>query len=210
MRIVNTKVRTTRFEADIVAWNYGKGRLPTHAELDKFKMSGKDGAFWAKEWTAKGVLVEKAIKRGKDLADHGTEVLIEAKDVRTMKELHRALEEKHGKKIPAGELLYLVDPEALAWRGWSFVLENPKITVVENAVLGFGDVGIPAPETKIAIHAPKKTLNALPKSGIRMNFIQDGVQALARGHVIYSFNEVRNVDAYWSPFNDFGVLSVRD
>ena len=209
MIVANTGIRANRFEADAVARRNG-GRLPNQPELDKYKVDGNPGSFWAREWSVKGVLVEK----GKDFVFDLTNARIEAKDVQKMLELHQALEEKLHTKIPIEKLLYLLDPsnprEPFAFKNGLYVPVDPKITVVENAVLEDCGRGIADPETKIAVHpanevlekilgslpeeignkvrllmqkgaTEKEILNSLPDNMIRWNNVGDGVWPLNRG-----------------------------
>ena len=168
----DTGIVANRFEADAVAKQHS-GRLPKHAELEGYSM---ERGFWVREWAAKSVLIE----RGNDLVDEKTGVRVEAKDVQKMLELKKALEEKLGMKIPIEKLLYLLDPEGFELKNGLYVHQNPKITVVQNAVLEMGGKGIADPETKIAVYAAEIVLVSLSDNEVKWNYIKDGVVPLAR------------------------------
>ena len=127
MAVINTGISANRFKADAVAKQNG-GRLPKHAELDKFKMEGNSGAFWAREWAAKGVLIEK----GKDLVDKKTGVLIPYSDIEKANKIR--IESGKSAIVGVNGVFFLIDPEAFTIKNGLYVPENPKITVVENAV----------------------------------------------------------------------------
>ncbi|MCX6771107.1 MAG: hypothetical protein NTX79_03560 [Candidatus Micrarchaeota archaeon] len=206
MKFANTGISTSRCDADKVARDFNGGRLPKYAELDKFKMEDNySGTFWGKEWAAKGVLIEK----GKDLVDKGSSVLIPYGDI---EKANKALIES-GKAGIVGVkgVLFLIDPEACTLKNGLDVLENPKITVVENAVLEMGGKGMADPETKIAIHAAEMVLDSLPVSQIRWNYIGDGIWPLVRGDKYLLGNYGRlYVVSYGRPSYRFRVLSVTE
>jgi hypothetical protein len=204
MKIINTGVSVTAYDAPRVAKESG-GRPARHAEVDKYKMDGNSGAYWA-GWAAKRVLIEK----GKDLVDEKTGVRIEAKDVQKMLELQKALEEKLGMEIPIEKLVYLLDPEGFELKNGLYVHQNPKITVVQNAVLEMGGRGMADPETKIAVYAAKEILDSLPSDQIRWNFINDGVWPLARGGNFLDDYFRRYVIGNIHPSDRFRVLSIKE
>jgi hypothetical protein len=201
--VTNTGISANRFEADVVAKQNG-GRLPKHAVLDAYKMQGNSGAFWAREWAVKGVLIEK----GKDLVDKKTGVLIPYSDIEKANKAR--IESGKSAIVGVNGVFFLIDPEVFTLKSGLYVPENPKFTVVENAVLEMGGRGMADPETKIAVYAAKTVLDSLPDNQIRWNYINDGVWPLVRGYyVIGLYNCRRNVDDV-HPSGRFRVLSITE
>ena len=197
MAVINTGVSANRFEADGVAKLHG-GRLPKHAELDKFKMEGIYGAFWAREWAAKGVLIEK----GRDIVDKQTSVLIPYSDIE--KADRTLIESGKAGIVGANKIFFLIDPEAFTLKNGLYVFENPKITVVENAVLEMSGRGMADPETKIAIY----TAETVPARELRLNCFSEGIWPLSRGGLeVLGFGVERIVSGFSPPSYCFGVLA---
>ena len=202
--VTNTGISANRFEADAVAKQNG-GSLPKHAVLDAYKMQGNSGAFWAKEWAVKGVLIEK----GKDLVGKNTGVLVPYSDIEKANKAR--IESGKSAIVGVKGAFFLIDPEAFTLKSGLYVPENPKITVVENAVLEMGGKGMADPETKIAVYAAKAVLDSLPDSQIRWNYINDGVWPLVRGDCgIGDYSYGRNVGGYDLPSGRFRVLSIKE
>ena len=199
MKVVNTGVLANRFEADGVAKQNG-GRLPKHAELDKYKMDGNSGAFWAREWAVKGVLIEK----GKDLVDKNTGVLVPYSDIEKANKAR--IESGKSAIVGVNGVFFLIDQEIFTLKNGLYVPENPKIIVVENAVLEMGGRGMADPETKIAVYAAKAVLDSLSYNQIRRNYINDGVWPLVRGDYFLR----RVVGGYYHPSYRFRVLSIKE
>ena len=210
MKIIDTQRCASRFDADKIAKDFNGGRLPKHAELDKYKMKGNSGACWAKEWAVKGVLIEK----GKDLVDKNTGVLVPYSDIEKANKAR--IESGKSSIVGVNSVFFLIDPEAFTPKNGLYVLENPKITVVENAVLENGVWGTAAdPETKIAVYAAKAVLDSLSRDQIRVNYINEGVWPLVRGDYdpVY-FTECSDgrhyVKGYVDPSDRYRVLSVTE
>jgi hypothetical protein len=203
-----TGIKVPRFRADEIAKQFNNGKLPKHSELDEFKLKGNSGTYWAKEFAAKGVLVEK----GKDLCCERTKIRLEPNDVQKMLELHEALEAKYKEKIPTDKIFYLIDPEGYTLKKGIYVLENPQITVVEHAVLGYGtDARGKADErTKLPVYEIENVLDSLPDNEIRWSYIRDGIWPLLRGKGIYAYQDNRCVMAYDMPPAYLQVLSVTE
>ncbi|MFA6907987.1 MAG: hypothetical protein WC263_04125 [Candidatus Micrarchaeia archaeon] len=174
---------TNRFNADEIAKKSG-GRIASNAQLDAHILSGKRGgwSFWAREFISKGILVEK----GKDLFCKETNILVGAN------EISKAHETSKNGIFGNENVLLFIDPDALVRnKDGIYVLENPKISVVDNAILEFGCFGSPDPDTRIAVHTVEPpeyetTVNGRLEwhysspLGIRWNFFKDGVWPITR------------------------------
>ena len=180
LKIVDTGVRANRFEADEVAKQRG-GRLIRYAELDKLyavrgRYKGKYGTFWAREWAVKGVLIEK----GKDLVDKNTGVLVPYSDIEKANKAR--IESGKSAIVGVNGVFLLIDPEAFSQtlKSGLYALENPKITVVENAVLEWGVRGEADPETKITVYAEKPPSSRSDTRVKSTRIDHNGVVALGR------------------------------
>jgi len=142
----------TRYDAELFAKANG-GRIVNHASLDNFMMERDRGAyggeFWAREFATKGLLIEK----GKDLLCDETKVLVEAN---ALKKAHEASE----RGIFGKTEFLLFDPETLILKADTYILENPKITVVANAMSPDG-LGKVDPITRIAVRTTEAELEKL-------------------------------------------------
>jgi hypothetical protein len=206
MKTFDTGKGATRFDADKVAKDFNGGRLIKHAELDAYKMQGNFGAYWAREWAVKGVLIEK----GKDLVDKDSDVLVPYSDIEKANKAR--IESGKSAIVGVNGVFFLIDPEAFTFKNGLYVPENPKITVVENAVLEMGGRGMADSETKIAVYAEKSVLDSLPSDQIRWNYFKHGVWPLVRGseYVLYHYSNERSVVGFERPSVRFGVLSVTE
>ena len=114
-------------------------------------------------------------------------------------------------EIPMEKLFYLLNPEGFELKNGLHVHGNPKITLVQNAVLEFGGKGMADPETKIAVYASKEILNSLPSNELRWNYINDGVWPLVRGFIVLSNYYIRrNILGDYHPLDRFEVLSITE
>ncbi|MCX6771552.1 MAG: hypothetical protein NTX79_05855 [Candidatus Micrarchaeota archaeon] len=216
MKIVQLeKSNTNRFDADAIAKRHG-GRIAGNAQIDEFILGWKyrgGSSFWAREFVAKGILVEK----GKDLFCKEINVLVEANEI---SKAHEA--SKKGIIGKEGILLF-IDPETLVQnKNGIFVLENPKITVFDNAILEHG-YGIPDQNTRIAIKTSEppeyKTIvdgqtewHYSSPLGIRWNFFKDGVWPITRAlpmWIIYGVHtDGRGVEAQMNPSTFIAQLII--
>lgn len=177
MQVFNPSITTTRYELEAAVRKFAAdsklcARPASHAQLDKYKMDGNPGAFLAREFSAKGVLLEK----GRDLFCGKTNTLLEWNDIKKAREA--AAREILGDKT----VFLFIDPEDFAKNEKGvYVIVNPKITLVENAVLEYGAAGRADPATKIAISVPKGDFESVPDEERRWNTISDGINYLVRG-----------------------------
>ena len=204
MKIVQLEnSNTNRFNADAIARRQG-GRIASNAQIDEHILGRKyrgGSSFWAREFIAKGVLVEK----GRDLFCKETNVLVEANEI---SKAHEA--SKKGIFGKEGILLF-IDPEKLAQnRNGVFVLENPKITVFDNAILGH-DAGAADPNTRIAIKA-LEPLNWERPFEVRWNFFKDGMWPITRALPFWiicgNHTEGRGVEAQMNPLTYIAQLII--
>ena len=190
MAVVNIHKLSMRCDLEatvrqFAAANKIHARPASHAEVDFFQMAGQNGEFMAREFAAKGLLLEK----GRDAVWERSHTFIKAKDVEKMLELHAALEGKNKEKVPFEKMFYLVDPGAYVKTdeyaflqiGAFYAIENPKFTVVENTVDPWGGVGKADPITKIAVYASEEELKRLSYLEKRYNHIHGGIWPLVRG-----------------------------
>ena len=205
MKFVNTGIGASRFEADKVAKDFNGGRLPKHAELDRYKMEGnRGGSFWAKEWAARDVYVE----RGKDVVDKNTFALILYSDIEKADKLLR--ESDRPGLIGIRDGCFLIRPEAYTFKNGLYVFENPSFIAIHNMenYRGMADI-----ETKIAVKTDERVLDSLESTQydqIRCNYINSGVWPLFRSELNKAgdWANVRNIYGNALPFVEYGVLSV--
>jgi len=204
LKIIDTGRTATRFDADKVARVFNCGRLSKHSELDAYKKQGGLGAFWAREWSVNGVLIEK----GKDLVDERTGVLVPCSDIEKANKAR--IESGKSAIVGVNGVFFLIDPEAFTRKNLIWVAENPKISVVENAQLSTGGWGTPDPETKIAVFTARMDLDALSDDWLRRNYFNDGVCPLVRGDIYLRNFDWRYVGGFYQPSRCFGVLTVAE
>ena len=206
MKLIKLGGKRTRYDAELIAKANG-GRIVNHSSLDTFMMERNRGAygggFWAREFATKGLLIEK----GKDLLCNETKVLVEANE---LKKAHEASE--HG-IFRKKDIFLMIDPETLILKADTYILENPKITVVANAMSPDG-LGKVDPITRIAVrtteaelekleclnrHYSQVLIGALPGewtdknqaiwSQVRRNHIKDGIWALMRKYGYFDYRQ---------------------
>ena len=200
MKVIQN-VYANRVESAQIAKQDG-GRLPSVLALDNhLNVGGNKGAFFARQFALCIPAKSKDAGKKQVLDDESQLIMPAAPEIVLVKG-----QDFHCKRsnivIPASELALfdivvkngvfgrhdffaLLDPEAVTFENGAYVLQNPSIELVENAVTVFGGRGRLDPMTGVALKDEIKALDLLDDSEKRWNFTLPGVWPITQG--IYSY-----------------------